>query len=120
MDALQLGDIVGVGNVHRAEIFCAEASQALFGDGNADFLDAVDMRDFGENLFLLRIEREDGEVFGVEDAENIFTQVEENMVKIVGRMDLVRDALDVFGERHFLLKLLKILRDGISLHYMGS
>jgi hypothetical protein len=33
---------------------------------------------------------------------------------------LVRDALDVFGECHFLLKFLKILGDGISLHYMGS
>ena len=120
MDALQLGDIVGVGNVHRSEIFCAEASQALFGDGNANFLDAVDVRDLGENFFLVRIEREDGEVFGVEDAENIFTQVEENMVKISGSMDLVRDALDVFGECHFLLKFLKILGDGIGLHYIGS
>jgi hypothetical protein len=33
---------------------------------------------------------------------------------------LVRDAFDVLGERHFLLKFLKILGDGIGLHYMGS
>ena len=120
MNALQLGDVIGVGDAHWAEILCAESSQALFGDGNADFLDAVDVRDFGENLFLFRIEREDCEVFGIEDAENIFTQVEENMVKIAGRMDLVRDALDVLGECHFLLKFLKVLWDGIGLHYMGS
>ena len=120
MDALQLGDVIGVGNAHWAEILCAEPSQALFGDGNADFLDAVDVRDFGENLFLFRIEREDGEVFGIEDAENIFTQVEENMVEIVGSMDLVGDAFDVLGECHFLLKFLKILGDGLGLHYMGS
>jgi hypothetical protein len=42
------------------------------------------------------------------------------MIKIAGRMDLVRDALDVLGECHFLLKLLKILWDGIGLHYRGS
>ena len=119
MDALQLGDVIGIGNAHWAEILCAEPSQALFGDGNADFLDAVDVRDFGENLFLLRIEREDGEVLGIEDAKNFFTQVEENMVQIAGRMDLVRDALDVLGECHFLLKFLKILWDGLGLHYYG-
>jgi hypothetical protein len=32
---------------------------------------------------------------------------------------LLRDALDILGECHFLLKLLKILRDGIGLHYPG-
>jgi hypothetical protein len=42
------------------------------------------------------------------------------MVKIAGRMDLVRDALDVLGERHLLLKFLEILGDGISVHYIGS
>ena len=78
------------------------------------------MRDFGEDLFLFWIEREDGQVFGVEDAEDFFTQIKENMVKIVGRVDLFRDAFDVFGERHFLLKFLKVLRDGIGLHDMDS
>ena len=72
MDALQLGKVIGVGNVHRAEIFCAESCQALFGDGNVDFFDAIDMGDLRENLFFVRIEREDGEILGVEDAEDIF------------------------------------------------
>jgi hypothetical protein len=92
----------------------------LFGDGNADFFDAVDVRDLRENFFFLGIECEDGEVFGVEDAENIFPQVEKNMVKIVGGMDLVCNALDVLGECYFLLKFLKILGDWIGVHYMGS
>jgi len=35
-------------------------------------------------------------------------------------VDLVRDALDVLDECHFLLKFLKILWDGFGLHYMGS
>ena len=43
MNALQLGNVIGVGNAHWAEILCAEPGQALFGDGNADFLDAVDV-----------------------------------------------------------------------------
>ena len=120
VDALQFGDVIGVGNAHWAKILCTEPSQALLGDGNAEFLDAVDVRDFGENLFLLQIEREDGEIFSIENAENFLAQVEENVVKIAGRMNLVRDALDVLGECHFLLKVLKILRDGIGLHYMGS
>jgi hypothetical protein len=42
------------------------------------------------------------------------------MVKTAGSMDLVGDALDVLGECHFLLKFLKILGNGIGLHYMGS
>ena len=45
VDALQLGDVVGVRNTHWAEILCAEASQTLFSDGNAEFLDTVDVRD---------------------------------------------------------------------------
>ena len=32
MDALQLGDVIGIGNAHWAEIL-GEPSQALFGDG---------------------------------------------------------------------------------------
>ena len=120
MDALQLSEVIRIGNAHWPEIFGAETSQALLGDGNADLLDAVDVRDFREDFFLFRIEREDGQVFGVEDAENFFTQIEENMVKIVGSMDLVGDAFDVLGECHFLLKFLKILGDGLGLHYMGS
>jgi hypothetical protein len=120
MDALQFGDIIGVGNAYWAEVLCAEPSQALFGDGNADFFDAVDVRNFGENLFLFRIEREYGEIFGIEDAENFISQVEENMVKIAGRQDLVCDALDVLGEGHFLLKFLKIFWDGSGVHYMDS
>jgi hypothetical protein len=35
-------------------------------------------------------------------------------------MDLVRDALDVLCEYDFLLKFLKVLWDGIGLHYLGS
>ena len=120
MDALQLSEVIRIGNAHWPEIFGAETSQALLGDGNADLLDAVDVRDFREDFFLFRIEREDGQVFGVEDAENFFTQIEENMVKIVGRVNLFRDAFDVFGECHFLLKFLKVLWNGIGLHDMGS
>jgi hypothetical protein len=33
---------------------------------------------------------------------------------------LVRDALDVLGEYYSLLKLLKVLWDGIGMHYKGS
>src|SRR4026207_197238 len=120
MDALQFCDVIGVGNAHWAEILGAESSQALFSQRNAEFLNTVDVRDFGENLFLFRIECEDGEVFGVENAENFFAQIKENMVKIAGRMDLLSDALDILGECHFLLKFLQILWDGIGVHYTNS
>jgi len=120
MHALQFGDVIGISDVHWAEIFCAEPGQALFSDGNPDFLDAVDVRDLGENLLFVRIECEDRQIFGVEDTENIFTKVQENVIEIAGSMDLVRDALDIFGECHLLLKFLKVLWDGIGLHYNGS
>ena len=57
MDALQLSEVIRIGNAHSPEIFGAETSQALLGDGNADLLDAVDVRDFREDFFLFRIER---------------------------------------------------------------
>src|SRR6185436_2680163 len=98
----------------------AETSQALLGDGDADLLDAVDVRDFGKDFFLFRIEREDGQVFGVEDAESFFKQIAENMVKIAARVNLSPDAFDIFGKCHFLLKFLKVLWNGFGLHDMGS
>jgi hypothetical protein len=70
MDALEFGDVIGIGNAHWAEILGTESGEALFGDGNADLLDAVDVRDFGENFFFLRIKGEDGQVFGIENAED--------------------------------------------------
>ena len=48
--------------------------------GNADFLDAIDVGDFIEDFFLVGIKREEGEVLGIEDAQNFLVQVEENMV----------------------------------------
>ena len=72
MDALQFGDIIGIGNADWTKILCAEPSQALLGDGDSDLLNAVDVWDFGENFLLLRIEREDGQIFGIEDTENFF------------------------------------------------
>ena len=42
------------------------------------------------------------------------------MVKIAGGMDLFRNALDILGECHFLLKLLKVLWDRLGLHYRDS
>src|ERR1041384_1012360 len=120
MDALQFSDVVRIGDADWAEILCAEPSQTLFGNGDADFLDAVNVGNFGENFFLFRVEREDSQVFSIKDAENLFTQIEENMVKIAGCVNLFRDALDVLDKCHFLLKFLKVLWDGIGLHDMGS
>ena len=48
--------------------------------------------------------------------KNVFTEIEENMVEIAGRMDLCRDALDVLRMLDFLLKFLEVLSYGIGLH----
>ena len=54
MDALEFGDVVGVGNVHGAEIFGAETGEALFRNRDADFFDAVDVRNLGKDFFFFR------------------------------------------------------------------
>ena len=116
MDRIEFGDVIGIGNIDWAEIFGAETSEALFGNRDADFFDAVDMRDFGENFLFFRIEREQGQIFCIEQTEDVFMQVEENLVEIAGRMNLVRDALDVLRECRLLLQFLEILRDRLGVH----
>ena len=81
---------------------------------------AVDMGDLGENLFLFRIEREERQVLGIEEAEDIFVQIEENLIQVAGGMDLVRDPLDVFRELHFLLQFLQVLSRMVWPAFLGS
>ncbi len=106
VDALQFRDVVGVGDVYRTQVLGAESCQTLLGNRNTDFFDRVDVGNFVKDLLLIRVEGEEGEVFGVEKAEDVFMEIEQNLIKVAGRMDLAGNPLDVFRELHLLLKFL--------------
>ena len=116
MNPLQFRDVVGVAMFTGPQIFGAEAGQALLGDRNADLFDRVDMGHLGENLFLFRIEREQRQVLRIEEAEDIFVEIEENLIQVAGGVDLVRNPFDVFRELHLLLQFLQVLSRRFGLH----
>ncbi len=80
MDRMEFGDIVGIGDIDGAKVFGAETGETLLGNGDANFLNAVDMRNFGENFLLFWVERKQRQIFCVEQTQDIFMQVEENLV----------------------------------------
>ena len=116
VDALELGHVVGVGDVHRTEIFRAESGEALLCNGDSHLFDAVDMGYFGKDFFLVWVEGEEGEILSVEQAQDILVQVEENLVEITGRVNLSGNLLDVFCEITFLLQFLEIVGHRLGLH----
>lgn len=116
VSGLELRDIVDVGDVHGAQILGAETGQTLFGNGNTDFFDAVDVRNLRENLFLLRIEREEGQIFRIEQTEDVLVQIEQDLIEIVGGMNLSGNAFDMLRVLDFLLQLLDVWSYGLGLH----
>ncbi len=66
MNALKFRDVVRVGNVNRAKILGTEPGETLFSDGDADFLHTIDVRNFGEDFFLLCVECEKSQILCVE------------------------------------------------------
>jgi len=113
---LELCDAVGIGDVHGAEIFSAEAGQTLFGYGNTDFFYTVDVRNLGEDFFLLGVEREESQIFRVEQTKDVLVQVEKDLIKIAGGMNLSGNTFDMFRVLDFLLQFLNVLSQGLGLH----
>ena len=68
MNTLEFGDVVGIDDIDGAEVFGAETGETLLGNRNADFFNAVDMGNFGENLFFFGVECEKRQIFCVEQA----------------------------------------------------
>lgn len=66
VNALELGYIIGIGDIDRAKIFGAKTGEALFRDGDADFLDTIDLKDFGKDFLLFRVEGKECQIFRVE------------------------------------------------------
>ncbi len=99
--ALQFDQAVGVADIDRAKVFGTEPGETLFGDRDADFLNGVEMGNFGEDLFLFRIHHEEREIFRVETAQDFMAQIQEDLVDIGRGEDLSADPLDVFGDAGF-------------------
>lgn len=116
MDCMEFGDTVGVGDVDGAKVFRAETGETLFSNGNADFLNTVDMGDFGENFFLFGVESKQRQIFRIEQTQDVFMQIEENVVEITGRLNLSGNAFDVFRVLDFLLQLVDILGHRLGVH----
>ncbi len=116
VSGLELRDIVDVGDVHGAQILGAEAGQTLFGNGNTDFFYAIDVRNLREDLFFLRVEREEGQIFRVEQTEDVLVQVKQDLIEIAGGMNLSGNAFDVFRVLDFLLQFLDVWSYRLGLH----
>ena len=116
VDPLQFGHVVGVGNIHGTQVFRAESGQALLGDGDADFFNGIDMRNLVEDFLLVGVEGEERQILCIEQAQDIFVQVEKNLVEIARGVDLTRDPFDMFREFDFLLQFLQVLRLRFGLH----
>jgi hypothetical protein len=56
-----------------------------------------------EDFLLFRIEGKQRQVFGVEETQDFFVQIEKDLVKIARGMDLAGDPLHMFRELDFLL-----------------
>jgi hypothetical protein len=116
VSGLELRDIVDVGDVHWAQIFGAEAGQTLFGNGNTDFFYAVDVWNLGEDFFLLCVEREEGQIFRVEQTEDVLVEVEKDLIEIAGGMNLSGNAFDMLRVLDFVLQFLDVWGYGLGLH----
>ena len=103
VSGLELRHVVRIGDVHWTEVFGAEPWQALLGNRDSDFFDAVDVGNFGEDLFLVGVEREEGQIFCVEQTEDILVEVQKDLIEIVGRMDLSGNAFDMLCVLNLLL-----------------
>ncbi|KXK01315.1 MAG: hypothetical protein UZ03_NOB001002349 [Nitrospira sp. OLB3] len=79
---------VCVSYVHWSKVFRAEPCEALLGNRNAHFLHGIQMRHFGENLFLFRVDHEQGEIFCVEASQDLMAEVEQDLIEIGGGENL--------------------------------
>ena len=75
------------------------------------------MRNLVEDLLLIGIKGKEGQILRIEQAQNVFVKVEQNLVEIVGGVNLIRDAFDVFRELNFSLQLLQVLRRRLGRHH---
>jgi hypothetical protein len=56
------------------------------------------VRNLVEDLLLVGIKGEEGQILRIEQAQNVFVKVEQNLVEIAGGVNLIRDAFDVFRD----------------------
>ena len=99
-DHHQLGPVVGVGDVHDLAGGRDEAGDALLVDRNPDFLDGVEREELRVELLLARIDRVERHPVGVEKAQDLALELDEEAVDALGRVDPVHelDELLLVGE----------------------
>jgi hypothetical protein len=74
------------------------------------------MGDLVKDLLLVGIKGEERQVLGVEEAEDVFVQIEKDLVEIAGGVDLTGDPLDVLRKLDFLLQFMQVLGRRFGLH----
>lgn len=96
VDRTQFDRTVGVADIDGAKVFGTEPGKTLFGDRGADFLNGIEMGNFGEDLFLFRVHHKEREIFRVETAQDFMAQIQQDLVDIGRGENLPADPLDVF------------------------
>src|SRR2546422_2586864 len=92
-DPSQLGLVVGVGDVHHPARRGDVTGDALFADRQPDLLDRVEGEELRVELLLGWVNGVDRHAVGVEEAENLPLELDEEAVDALGRVDAV-DELD--------------------------
>ena len=92
-DLLELGGVVGVGDVDRLLAQRHEAGHRLGADGHPDLPDGVEGQELGVDLLLVVVDRVEGHALGVEGAQQLALDLDEDRVEGLGRVDAV-DQLD--------------------------
>ena len=86
--------VVGIGDVHRPQVFGCETRQALLANRQTELLDGVQVGHLGEDLFFLGVDGVEGELFGIEEAEDVVMEIQQDLIHLAGRMNLVGNTLD--------------------------
>ncbi len=110
VDLRQLGFVVNVFDVERPQVVCGKSGNTLLANRETDFPHCVHSARPGEDLFFLCVHRVEREFLGVEQAQNVIVEIQENLIHVLGGMDLVRDALGVLRVRDLILEMFEGFR----------
>ena len=69
-----------------------------------------------EGLLAFRIHDIQRQFLGIEEPEYAFREIQEDLVKVLGGVNLVRQSLDLFSMHDPLLRLLEVLRKNGGVH----
>ena len=84
---------------------CLKSLHYLFRDGNPNFAHLVAGLKPRDDLFPNSVNGIDRDAVGVEKTQDVLLQVQEDLIRILGRIDLVGDEVELFLKSELKLEL---------------